>query len=356
MRPGDFVSKTYSLTGHLHFLFLLLNASILAALVSSFLNCFWANPVWFLAVVLSSLDRPWKSKQISFALEADVLWKSFCLFSSMADSFLQQSKGFNLVRSCSQKLASWILTREPLHKPDVILQDKEVPAASGRILEHLSLLRHSEVISLLSIVIITHSKCCCLSLTFLQPPVGLTVKANEESKEGSLVCTASGTGRAEGEWLPYAIHDCKSRSGRLPLSYQDKQNMSLLSSCNFPRCPELCRWQPGRGNGDSSAHKLMGLQYTIVTGGDIFQNCLCTGGFEMFLTWGYLPMTTAVLCSCKNLQNKGKVPAECDVQTPAPALSYVKNSFNLLLHLVEQRWVVFMPIVSGQLCQTFGYT
>lgn len=186
--------------------------------------------------------------------------------------------------------------------------------------------------------------------------MGLTAKANEESKEGSWVQAASGTGRAEGEWLPCAIHDCKSCSGRLPLSYQDKQNMSLLSLCNFPQCPELCRWQPERGNTDSSADTLMGLQYTIVTGGDIFQNYLCTGGFEMFLTWGYLPVTTAVLCSCRHFQNKGKVPAECDVQTPAPALSYVKNSFNLLLHLVEQRWVVYMPIVSGQLCQTFGYT
>lgn len=218
------------------------------------LNCFWANPVWFLAVLLSSLGRPWKSKQISFALEADVLWKSFCLFSSMADSFLQQSKGFNLVRSRSQKLANWMLTREPLHKPGVILQDGEVPAAPGRISEQLSLLKHSEVVSLLSLVFITYSKCCCISLTFLQPPVGLTAKANEVSKEGSWVQTASGAGRAEGEWLPYAIHDCKSDPGRLPLSYQDKQNMSLLSSCNFPQCPELCRWQPGRGNRDSSAH------------------------------------------------------------------------------------------------------
>lgn len=320
------------------------------------LNRFWANPVWFLAVLLSSLGRPWKSKQISFALEADVLWKSFCLFSSMADSFLQQSKGFNLVRSRSQKLANWMLTREPLHKPDVILQDGEVPAAPGRISEQLSLLKHSEVVSLLSLVFITYSKCCCISLTFLQPPTGLTAKANEVSKEGSWVRTASGAGRAEGEWLPYAIHDCKSYPGRLPLSYQDKQNMSLLSSCNFPQCPELCRWQPGRGNRDSSAHTLMGLQYTIVTGGDICQSYLCTGGFEMFLTWGYLPVTTAIFCGCKHLQNEGKVPAECDVQTPAPVLRYVKNSLNLLLHLVEQRWVLFMPIVSGQLCRTFGYT
>lgn len=319
------------------------------------LNCFRANSVWLLAVLLSSLDRPWKSKQISFALEADVLWKSFCLFSSTADSFLQQSNGFNLVRSHSQKLANWILTREPLHKPDVILQDREVPAASGRILEHLSLLTHSKVVSLLNIVIITHSKCCCICLTFLQPPVGLTAKTNGESREGWWVRTASGTGRAGGEWLPHAIHDCKSCSGRLPLSYQDKQNMSLLSSCNFPQCPELCRWQPGRGNRDSSAHTLMGLQYSVETGGDIFQNYLCTRGFEMFLTWGYLPITAAILCSCKHLQNKGKVPAECDAQTPALTLRYVKHSFNLLLHLVEQRWVVFVPIVSGQLCQTFGY-
>lgn len=252
MRPGGFVSRTYSLTGHLHFLFLLSNASTWAALVSSF-KLFLSQSCVLPCSAALIPPQAWKSKQISFALGADVLWKSFCLFSSMADSFLQQSKGFNLVRSHSQKLANWTLTREPLLQPDVILQDREVPASSGRILGHLSLLRHSEVVSLLNTVMITNSKCCCISLTFLQPPVGLTAKANEESNEGSWVWSASGTGRAEGERLPYATQDCKSCSGRLPLSYQDKQNMSLLSLCNFPQCPELCRWQPGRGNRNSSA-------------------------------------------------------------------------------------------------------
>lgn len=39
----------------------------------------------------------------------------------------------------------------------------------------------------------------------------------------------------------------------------------------------------GEGTG-TALHTLMGLQYTIVTGGDICQSYLCTGGFEMFLT------------------------------------------------------------------------
>lgn len=46
---------------------------------------------------------------------------------------------------------------------------------------------------------------------------------------------------------------------------------------------------------------------------------------------------TPILRSCKHLQNEGKVPAEPDLQTPAPPLRNAKNSMNLLMRLVEQR-------------------
>lgn len=51
-------------------------------------------------------------------------------------------------------------------------------------------------------------------------------------------------------------------------------------------------------------------------------------------------ITTPILCSCKHLQNEGKVPAESDVQNPAPPLRHAMNSIDLLMHLVEQRWAV----------------
>lgn len=107
----------------------------------------------------------------------------------------------------------------------------------------------------------------------------------------------------------------------------------------MPWTLQVTAW--AREQSQLSAHTLTGFQYTIVTDVDIFQSYLCTGGFEMFLTWGYLPITTAILCSCKHLQNEGKVPTKPDVQTLAPASRYVKNSINLLMHLVEQRWAVF---------------
>lgn len=66
--------------------------------------------------------------------------------------------------------------------------------------------------------------------------------------------TLSGVGKAEGDWLFYAIHDYKSWAGHLPLLSQGKQNMPLLSARNFPQCHELCRWQPGQGNRASSLH------------------------------------------------------------------------------------------------------
>ena len=107
----------------------------------------------------------------------------------------------------------------------------------------------------------------------------------------------------------------------------------------MPWTLQVTAW--AREQSQLSAHMLIGFQYTVVTDVDIFQSCLCTGAFEMFLTWGYLPTTTTILCSCKHLQNEGKVPAEPDVQVPDPALRYVKNSVNLLVQLVEQSWVLF---------------
>lgn len=266
---------------------------------------------------------------------------SVCLAAWQIHSSCSQ-KVLSLGRSHSQKLANWILTEEPLHESDVILQDREVPSASGRVLEHLSLFRYSEVVSLQYIVIIIHSKYCYISFTFLQPPMGLTAKANEVSEEWSWA-PDSFRHRKGWRWLTVLCNTWLqilswSFATFLPRQAKHAPTQHMQFS-TMPWTLQVTAWV--REQSQLSAHTLIGFQHTIVTDVDIFQSYLCTGGFEMFLTWGYLPINTTILCSCKHLQNEDKDPTEPDVQTPGPALRYVKNSVNLLVHLVEQRWVVF---------------
>lgn len=74
----------------------------------------------------------------------------------------------------------------------------------------------------------------------------------KHKKNGRGHQAVSGTGKAEGDWLICAMHNYKSWASGVPLFYRDKQNMLLL--CNFPQCPELCRWQPGQQNRASSVY------------------------------------------------------------------------------------------------------
>lgn len=133
------------------------------------------------------------------------------------------------------------------------------------------------------VVIIIHSKRCYINLPFLQPPAGSQHKQMKWAKNDHGHQTPSGIGKAEGDWLFYAIHDCKSWAGRLPLLYQDKQNMPLRCACDLPQCLELCRWQPGQGNRASSAHMRIGFQCAIVTDGIVFKAICVLEHLKCFL-------------------------------------------------------------------------
>lgn len=129
---------------------------------------------------------------------------------------------------------------------------------------------------------------------------------------------------------------------------------SVHAFFTLPWTLQVTAW--AREQSQLSAHALTGFQYTIVTDVNIFQTYLCAGAFEMFLTCGYPQITTTILCSCECLENEGNVPTESDVQTPAPALRYVKNLIDLLMHLCEQRWVGFCDHNFWTVVKAFCYT
>lgn len=175
--------RAYYLTGHLHFLTLFSSDSNWDAFVFTF-KLFLTQSCM---IPCGAALIPQKAMKI----KANLLWKQMpCEEASVYLAAWQihsscSQKVLCLVRSHSQKLASWILTEEPLHKSDVTWQDRELPSASGRMLTyHLSLFKYSQVVSLQYIVIID-SKHCYISFSFLQRLMGLTPKANEVSKESS---------------------------------------------------------------------------------------------------------------------------------------------------------------------------
>lgn len=124
---------------------------------------------------------------------------SVCLAAWQIHSSCSQ-KVFILVRSHSQKLANWILTKESLQKPDVILQDREVPSASGRILEHLIIQIvkwfHCSTLLLLYTANVATSVLLSCSL-----PWGSQQKQMKWAKNDCGHRTPSGVGKAEADWL-----------------------------------------------------------------------------------------------------------------------------------------------------------